>query len=119
MTAAASHRTRWIVAAVLGAACLGLGGLVVVAEAALLRWRPGSVREETWRLAGLATCTTALVAGVVGGVVGLLRGLAVYPPTAFFAFLEGGALGAALGLLVGAGVGVVLAADLRRRAPQS
>lgn len=99
----------------LAVVCLGLVGLVLVGEIALLRARPRAARQRAWRLFGLTALTAALVTGLVGGVVGLVRGLD-YPPTAFFAFLEGGVLGGALGLLLGSAVGAVLAVDLRRQA---
>ena len=47
----------------------------------------------------------AVVLGALGGVVGLVLGLASYPPTAWFAVLEvgvpAGLLGGMLGLLAG------------------
>ncbi|MDQ0094517.1 hypothetical protein [Paeniglutamicibacter psychrophenolicus] len=53
----------------------------------------------------------AMWCGLLGGVVGLLVGLSVYPPTAWFAVLEIGIpaalLGFVAGLLVGAAMLVV------------
>lgn len=111
-------RTRSWIGPAAGAAavvCFGLVGLVLVGEVALLGSRPTSVREQASRVLALTATTTALVAGVIGGVIGLVRGLE-YPPTAFFAFLEGSVLAGIPGLLIGACVGAVLAADLRRQA---
>lgn len=104
-----------VVAAVLAIVCLGALGLALVGEIALLRTRPRADRQRAWRLFGLTALTAALVAALLGGVVGVVRGLD-YPPTVFFAFLEGGVIGGVAGLLLGTAVGAVLAVDLRRQA---
>lgn len=60
-----------------------------------------------WALRG------GLCLGTVGAVVGLLVGLAAYPPTAWFAVLELGIPSLVIGALLGAGAGT--AALLGRR----
>lgn len=51
--------------------------------------------------------------GVLGGLTGLIRGLEVHPPTAWFAVLEVGVPGLLAGAVLGAVVGLV-ARILRR-----
>jgi hypothetical protein len=50
------------------------------------------------------------VAGFLGAIVGLLIGLAAYPPTAFFAVIEIGLPAAVAGALVGLLVGSAILA---------
>lgn len=57
---------------------------------------------------------TALVLGVLGGLVGLVLGLVSHPPTAWFAVLEVGVPATLLGLLVGLGLALALAVRDRR-----
>jgi hypothetical protein len=111
-------QTRVVIFVVVGAlstVSLGLLGLVTFAETVLLLWRANQPTAQAWRLLALTALTTTLVAGLAGGVLGLVRGLQ-HPSTAYFAFLEGGVLAGAPGMLVGACVGTVLALDLRRQA---
>lgn len=61
---------------------------------------PGSVS----RAAGVG----AITLGFAGVVAGLIIGLFVYAPTAWFAALELGIPAAAIGALVGAAVGAVI-----------
>jgi hypothetical protein len=49
----------------------------------------------------------ALVALLLGGLVGLVLGLRAYPPTAWFAVFEVGIPAGALGAVLGAFVGMV------------
>ena len=48
----------------------------------------------------------AVCLGVLGALVGLIRGLWVYPPTAWFAVIELGLPAAFVGAVVGATVGL-------------
>jgi hypothetical protein len=50
----------------------------------------------------------AMWCGLLGGVVGLLIGLSVYPPTAWFAVLEIGIPSALLGFVAGLLVGAAM-----------
>jgi hypothetical protein len=110
-----SRETVWIVVGALVVAGGGAIGAALVAEAVLLMIRPSTRGGWAARLMGLTTLTTGLVAGLVGGVVGVARGLD-YPPTAWFAFIEGGVIGGCVGLLLGGLVGAVLAVDVLRQA---
>ena len=56
-----------------------------------------------------------IVLGLAGAVVGLIRGLS-YPPTAWFAVIEGGLPSAIVGALLGGTVGYVAQVIRRRRA---
>jgi hypothetical protein len=49
----------------------------------------------------------SIVAGILGGLVGLVLGLRGYPPTAWFAVLEVGVPAAVAGGVLGAGAGLV------------
>ena len=53
--------------------------------------------------------------GVIGAIVGLIRGLTVYPPTAWFAVIEAGLPSALLGAIVGGVAGLVAQAAERRK----
>jgi len=57
----------------------------------------------------------AVVAGVGGGVLGLIIGLCAYPPTAWFAVFELGVPAAVLGGLAGLAAGAI--ALLAQRGP--
>lgn len=67
--------------------------------------------RELWR--GIAelplvlrwSVKSGLACGTVGAVVGLLVGLAAYPPTAWFAVLEVGIPAFVVGILLGAAAG--------------
>ena len=50
----------------------------------------------------------AAVAGVGGGVLGLMIGLSAYPPTAWFAVFELGVPAAVLGGLAGLAIGAIV-----------
>jgi hypothetical protein len=54
-----------------------------------------------------------MVAGVLGGLVGLVLGLRAYPPTAWFAVLEVGVPAAMAGAVLGALVGLLTVAAQR------
>ncbi|MDM7854895.1 hypothetical protein [Cellulomonas alba] len=110
----ARSTTPWIVAAVAATVTLGPVGLAAVGEVWLLRAHPTSASQRNWRLFGLTALTTAFVTGLVGGIVGLVLGLE-HPPTAWFAFIEGGIAGGVLGLLLGSCVGAVLVAVSHRQ----
>ena len=82
---------------------------------------PGTTRA--WRkfwggIAGLPlvlrwSVRSGLVLGTVGAVVGLLVGLAAYPPTAWFPVLQVGIPAFLVGALLGAAAGVALLATRR------
>lgn len=102
--------------------CFGLSalagpvGLTIVGFALLLRMRtPQTVAGQSWRIMGLTACGTAVSAGAIGGVVGLVLGWD-YPPTLAFAFLEGGIIAGVPGSLLGTLVGAVLGVAHIRRA---
>jgi hypothetical protein len=109
-----SRDVVWIVVAALAVGSSGVVGAVIALEIVLLRIRPRERDVQAARLLGLTACTTTLVAGVIGGFVGLARGWD-YPPTAWFAFIEGGVIGGAVGLVLGVCVGVLLATDHLRQ----
>jgi hypothetical protein len=54
------------------------------------------------------------LAGIVGGVIGLIVGLRVYPPTAWFAVFELGVPAAVVGALLGLVSGLSVRAFARR-----
>ncbi len=55
----------------------------------------------------------AALAGLGGGVLGLIIGLSAYPPTAWFAIFELGAPAAALGGLAGLAAGAIVSLSKR------
>jgi hypothetical protein len=56
----------------------------------------------------------AVYLGALGALVGLIRGLWVYPPTAWFAVIEVGLLAVIVGAVVGAMVGLAVRVFGRR-----
>jgi hypothetical protein len=94
--------------------CLGLVGLLIVVDLALLTMRvPGTAAGRAWRIWGVTSASTALVSGVTGVLVLLLvdRG----QPEAVAGALVYGTLLVIPGALVGALVGAVLWLDVYRR----
>jgi hypothetical protein len=71
---------------------------------------PEVPRVVRWSVAGAA------IAGVVGGIAGLVIGLSVHPATAWFAVLELGLPSAVVGTLLGAAGGAVATVVRRVRA---
>jgi hypothetical protein len=59
--------------------------------------------ESSPRSAGAIIARAALVCGVVGLVIGLVRGLTVYVPTAWAAMFEVGIPSACIGVALGLG----------------
>lgn len=79
-----------------------------------LKASPNLPKPLAYALLGAMWC------GLLGGVVGLLVGLSVYPPTAWFAVLEIGIPAALLGFVAGMLVGAaMLLADRRHGAKPS
>jgi hypothetical protein len=74
---------------------------------------PGAQEEPGWELALRRASGVAVLVAGVGGVWGLVRGLA-YPPTVAFAVVEGAMIFVAPGALLGAVVGAVSVLRLRR-----
>jgi hypothetical protein len=64
----------------------------------------GSGRADTILV---SSAVGSLIVGPAGGVAGLILGLMVYPPTAWFAAIEVGIPGAVLGALIGAIAGLL------------
>jgi hypothetical protein len=111
--------TRLLILGVLMAALLGLVGLLLTAEGALLLLPlPRTVQQRAWRLLALTAVTTGLISGGVGGgyfALADLWGGTASVSQSVFAFFEGGVLFGAAGLILGALVGAVVAMDYRRR----
>jgi hypothetical protein len=68
--------------------------------------RTGPVALARTPLLGRFVLVGALSAGAVGGVVGLVVGLRVYPPTAWFAVFELGVPATIVGALLGLASGL-------------
>jgi hypothetical protein len=64
----------------------------------------GRPRAET---IAILSAIGSIIVGSTGCVAGVVLGLFVYPPTAWFAAIEVGVPGAVLGALIGAIVGVL------------
>jgi hypothetical protein len=87
-----------------------IGACLVGALALLLMRLPQTAAGRAWRMFGLCTCSAGVIATSVGGVAGLVLGLR-HPPMVWAAVLEGSAIAAVPGLVLGALVGVVLSWD--------
>ena len=99
-----------VVAVLFGA----VGALAALSVALLAAPTPSTARGRAVRLGALIALAIGLVAGVAGGVWGFQRGLE-YPPTVFFAFIEGSLLFGVPGLVLGALVGAAVALVQLRR----
>lgn len=112
------NQRRTITGFVLATLVLGVVGAVGAAEVALLRMNePRTGSGRAWRLFGLTTLTTALLAGAVVGTCFAVgdAGAGGSASIVAFAFMEGGVIAGFVGMVLGALVGVVLALDTRRR----
>ena len=115
----ASNTRRVLILGVVLTVLLGLVGLLIAAEVALLLLPPPvGVEKQARRFLALTAVTTALIA-VVGagyfGVADLLAGLQK-PSQSAFAFFDGGVIFGVPGLILGALVGSILALDYRGQA---
>jgi hypothetical protein len=112
------NQRRTIIGVVLATLVLGVVGAAAAGEVILLRMaEPRTESGRAWRLFGLATLTTGLVAGLAVGayVAASDVGSGSSASIVLFAFLEGGVIAGFVGVVLGSLVGAVLAVDLRRR----
>jgi len=112
------NQRRTITGFVLATLVLGVVGAVGAAEVVLLQMNePRTGIGRAWRLFGLTTLTTGLLAGGVVGAYFAARdaGDGSSASIVAFAFMEGGVIAGFVGMVLGALVGVVLALDTRRR----
>lgn len=115
-----AHRSGLAIGVGIGAGvAAGFAGLCVFFLFFVLLTRPpDGIRGQAWRLLALTSLAAAGVGGVIGSLVGLVRGLA-YPRTAYFAFMEGGVLASVPMLFLGVVVGTVVAYDHVRNSTRS
>ena len=112
------NQRRTVIGCVLASLAFGVVGVAAAGEVVLLRMpEPGTGPGRAWRLFGLTTLTSGIIAGAIVGTFFATSAAGAGDSVSIvaFAFLEGGAIAGFAGLALGSLVGAVLALDRRRR----